>query len=260
MTELRKLVQAMGERLPDSENEPVRFEGATFVPGPENKELYTLNAQDKDRILRSVRNAARQADYVVVHSHSHGITAGSETTPAPAHLREFIKQCLDAGADAFVISGPHIIRGVEVYKGKPIFYSLGNFVMQNETIEPVPSQMFEDLGLETNALAGDYYDARSKPDPKTGFPTTYHPANPAIWESVLPVAVFKGHTVIEIKFYPVDMGFRVPRAHQGTPRLADPVLGKKILDRLVKMSEIYGTRIMIKEGVGVWEGSAAIPK
>jgi len=256
MRELRKLVQAVGGRSPESETEPVRFGGATVVPGRENQELYTLNAQDEDRILRSVRNGAKQADRVIVHSHSHQMAGVSEATPAPAHLRNFIKKVLDAGADAFLVSGPHVLRGVEVYNGKPIFYSLGDFFMHNETIEPVPSQMFEDLGLGTSALAADYYDARSKPDPKTGSPTAYLTANPAVWESVLPVAVFKGHTVTEIKFYPVDLGFSVPRAHQGTPRLADPVLGRKILDRLVKMSEIYGTRIVIKDGVAVWEGNA----
>ena len=260
MADLRKLVQATGGRVPDSETQPVRFGGTTFVQGPENGERATLNALDEDRILRSIGNAARQADRVIVYSHSHDIGRGSETTPAPAHLREFIKKCLDAGADTFVISGPHTMRGVEVYKGKPIFYSLGDFFMQNETIEPVPSDMFETLGLGTNALAADYYDARSKPDPETGFPTAYHPANPAVWESVLPVAVFKGHTVTEMKFYPVDIGFRVPRPHQGTPRLADPVLGQKILERLIRMSEIYGTRIVIKDGVGVWEASATGPQ
>jgi hypothetical protein len=57
-------------------------------------------------------------------------------------------------------------------------------------------------------------------------------------------------------FYPVDIGFRVPRPHQGTPRLADAELGRKILDRFVQMSEIYGTRIVIRDGVGVWEGPA----
>jgi poly-gamma-glutamate synthesis protein (capsule biosynthesis protein) len=128
--------------------------------------------------------------------------------------------------------------------------------MQNETIEPVPSQMFEDQGLGTTALAADYYDSRSKPDPTTGFPTAYHPANSAVWETALPIAVFKGDTVTQITFYPVDLGFRVPRPHQGTPRLADAALGQKILERLVKMSAIYGTRIVIKDGVGVWAAAA----
>jgi len=251
MADLRKLVQATGGRVPESETQPVRFGGATFVQGPENGTRGTVNDLDEDRILRSVRNGARQADHVIVYSHSHDI--GSDTRPAAEHLRAFIKKCLDAGADAFVISGPHTMRGVEIYDGKPIFYSLGDFFMQNETIEPVPTDMIEPEGLGIEALAADYYDARSKPDPVTGFPTAYHPANPAVWESVVPVATFEGHKVTRITFYPVDMGFRVPRPHQGTPRLADPVLGRKILEGLARMSEIYGTRIVIRDGVGVWE-------
>ncbi len=253
MADLRKLVVATGGTVPDSETRPVRFGGATFVQGPENGTRGRVNAVDEDRILRSVRNGARQADHVILYSHSHDI--GREDAPAPAHLREFIKKCLDAGADAFVASGPHTLRGMEIYEGKPIFYSLGDLFMQNETIEPVPTDMIEVEGLGIEALAADYYDSRSKPDPVTGFPTAYHPANPAVWESVVPVATFEGHRVTRIVFYPVDMGFRVPRPHQGTPRLAEPELGRKILERFARMSEIYGTRIEIRDGVGVWEAS-----
>ena len=74
----------------------------------------------------------------------------------------------------------------------------------------------------------------------TGFPTAYHPANPAVWESVVPVVTFEGHKATRIVFYPVDIGFRVARPHQGTPRLADPELGRKILEGFSRMSEMYG--------------------
>jgi poly-gamma-glutamate synthesis protein (capsule biosynthesis protein) len=142
--------------------------------------------------------------------------------------------------------------GVEIYKGKPIFYSLGNFFMQNETIEPMPDDMYESFGLGSNALAGDFYDARAKLDPKTGLPTSYYPAQADIWESAVVVPVFQGHKVVEIKLHPVDMGFRMPRSRQGTPRLADTAMAKKIIDRLAKMSEQYGTTIVFKDGIGVW--------
>ena len=269
MAELRKFVKTVGAgggsgregagagKGGDAENRPIRFESTLFVPGPENKEIYTVNAIDEERILRAIRNAARQADHVVVFSHSHDLAGASEEAPAPAHLREFIKKALDAGADTFLSSGPHILRGIEIYQGKPIFYSLGDFFMQNETIEPVPTDMFESVGLGPTALANDFYNARSKPDPATGFPTAYHPANPAVWESVVAVSEFKGRAVTAIKFYPVDLGFRVPRPHQGTPRLAEPELGRKILERLAKMSDIYGTKISLENGIGVWRAPGA---
>lgn len=251
MADLRRLVVATGGSVPESETAPVRFGGATFVQGPENGTRGSVNALDEDRILRSVRNGARQADHVIVYSHSHDI--GRDDAPAAEHLRSFIKKCLDAGADAFIVSGTHTLRGLEIYDGKPIFYSLGDFFMQNETIEPVPTDMIETQGLGVEALAADYYLARAQPDPVTGFPTRYHPANPAAWESVVPVVTFEGHEAKRIVFYPVDMGFRVTPAHQGTPRLADPELGRTILERFARMSEIYGTKIEIRDGVGVWE-------
>jgi hypothetical protein len=44
------------------------------------------------------------------------------------NLRRWARAMLDAGADAVVGHGPHVLRGVEFYNGKPIFYSLGNFL------------------------------------------------------------------------------------------------------------------------------------
>jgi hypothetical protein len=43
-------------------------------------------------------------------------------------LRRWARRVIDAGADAVVGHGPHVLRGVEFYRGRPVFYSLGNFV------------------------------------------------------------------------------------------------------------------------------------
>lgn len=43
-------------------------------------------------------------------------------------LRRFARAVIDAGADAVVGHGPHVLRGIEFYNGRPIAYSLGNFV------------------------------------------------------------------------------------------------------------------------------------
>ena len=124
--------------------------------------------------------------------------------------------------------------------------------MQNETIEPLPDDIYETVGLGKDALAGDFYTARAKPDPKTGLSTSYYTAQADIWESIVAVPVFQGHKVVEIKLYPVDMGFGLPRPQQGTPRLAEPAMARKIIDRMAKMSEQYGTSITFKNGLGIW--------
>jgi poly-gamma-glutamate capsule biosynthesis protein CapA/YwtB (metallophosphatase superfamily) len=41
---------------------------------------------------------------------------------------------IDAGAAVVTASGPHVLRGIEIYNGKPILYGLGNFIFENETL------------------------------------------------------------------------------------------------------------------------------
>ena len=83
-----------------------------------------------------IAEAARRSDYVVVAMHAGG--EGADQTHVPQGTEEafgedrgdsraFAHAAIDAGADLVVGSGPHVIRGVERYKGRPIAYSLGNF-------------------------------------------------------------------------------------------------------------------------------------
>jgi poly-gamma-glutamate synthesis protein (capsule biosynthesis protein) len=63
-------------------------------------------------------------DAVFVHG-------GTEWSSAPdASTRALFHALVDAGADAVFGSHPHVVQAVEQYKGKPIFWSLGNFVFQ----------------------------------------------------------------------------------------------------------------------------------
>ncbi len=53
---------------------------------------------------------------------------GDEYKTQNIYQREFAHTLIDNGVDTIIGSHPHIIQGIEVYKGKPIFYSLGNFI------------------------------------------------------------------------------------------------------------------------------------
>src|SRR3989442_1195507 len=87
MAELRRLVTALGGRLPEKEDAAVvRFLGNTFLLGRESKVIERVNAIDEDRILRSIRHAARQADFVIVTSDSH--EPSNEAPEPPAFLVE----------------------------------------------------------------------------------------------------------------------------------------------------------------------------
>ena len=72
------------------------------------------------------------ADAVVVSQHG-----GVEYLDRPApRTRAFAHASIDAGADAFLGHHPHVIQGVEMRRGRPIFYSLGNFVMATSDEHP----------------------------------------------------------------------------------------------------------------------------
>lgn len=80
--------------------------------------------------LDRVREARRDCDYLFVYPH-----AGVEDIDVPIpEWRNVYRQFIDAGADAVVASHPHIIQGCECYKGRFIYYSLGNFFFERENM------------------------------------------------------------------------------------------------------------------------------
>jgi Bacterial capsule synthesis protein PGA_cap len=96
----------------------------------------TASLLDLDGARRLVERAARSADIVVcaMHAGAEGTAAlhltGAEETYAGEDRGDperFARAAVDAGADLVLGSGPHVLRGMEVYRGRLIAYSLGNF-------------------------------------------------------------------------------------------------------------------------------------
>ena len=92
---------------------------------------YVMNTRDLQDNLRSIKNGKEYADFMIatIHAHQGDSILQSflfEDHP-PDFLVELAHQAIDNGADAFVGHGPHVLRGIEIYKGKPIFYDLGEF-------------------------------------------------------------------------------------------------------------------------------------
>lgn len=238
---LRRLREQLGLRGADAPDR-VGFLGNTFVAGDRPGVTTTPHPGDVAEIAAAVKDAKRQANWVIVSSHSH---EGAETREVPAQfVVEFAHAVIDAGADVFVAHGPHVLRGVEIYKGKPIFYSLGNFIFQNETVELQPADNYEGQELSYTALPSEFYDARERAS-GGGWP-----ADPMYWEAVVAVPTFRGGQLTEILLHPVTLGHGLPRPQRGRPMLAGPELGRKIIGDLQRMSEPFGTRIEFVDGVG----------
>jgi poly-gamma-glutamate capsule biosynthesis protein CapA/YwtB (metallophosphatase superfamily) len=75
-------------------------------------------------IKEDIRRVRGDVDYVILSFH-WSVENSQDTRPED---RAFARQMIDAGADIILGHHPHVPRGFEIYNGKPIFYSLGNFI------------------------------------------------------------------------------------------------------------------------------------
>lgn len=248
LEQLRAMQAEMTGREP-VKGDTINFLGRRFVAGDRNEVRTEPNKQDVEEIAAVVRNATRLADYTFVTIHAH---EGGANRAVPAQfLVAFARAMVDAGADIFVGHGPHVLRGVEMYKGKPILYSLGDFIFENETVLRLPSENYEPYDMGPDAGVGDFNDRRFDND-KSGFP-----ADREIWEAVVAMPRWQGKRLVELALHPISLGFGTSRTERGRPVLADAAAGKKILDDMIQRSAGLGTRVSVRNGVGYVEVSGA---
>ncbi len=154
------------------------------------------------------------------------------------------KGVIDNGADVFIGHGPHRDRGIEIYQGKPIFYGIGNLILQNDSIRWAPYEVMHRLGLGYEHTPADFYEARTK----TGFNSGVER-----WETVVVTCEWEKKQIKEIRLYPIDLGGGLPRSVNGRPILAPEgsEVNQRVLRRFQDMSAPYGTKVAIESGVGI---------
>jgi poly-gamma-glutamate synthesis protein (capsule biosynthesis protein) len=190
------------------------------------------NEEDAQRILQSIREARKRADLVIVYQHNHVFdkpfgTIMREELPErlgpPDWLKRWTHAEVDAGADIIVMHGAPLLHGVEIYRGRPIFYDLGNFFFQ------VPPTM---ISLD----------------------------EPICWESVVAYVEFEGRNLRSIQFRPIAQNkigqgqadTQDPHANnlflqtRGLPTPAKDEQARYILERLADLSRPFGTTIVVK--------------
>ncbi|QAY60294.1 CapA family protein [Microbacterium protaetiae] len=114
-------------------------------------EIHTFCEPGSLRQFRADVTAAGQAhDIVIVALHK-----GLVHTPAMLadYEREVAHAAVDAGADAVIAHHAHILHGVEVYQGRPIFHGLGNFVTVTDALTPVHASTAEAHAWAARRLA-----------------------------------------------------------------------------------------------------------
>jgi poly-gamma-glutamate synthesis protein (capsule biosynthesis protein) len=212
------------------------IEGVNFAPA-DHPHIHTgILGRDTDALVKSVREAARQADLVFVGLHCHEGTDGRWNSDLPAEfLQPLCHGLIDAGAHGVLAHGPHMLRGMELYRNRPICYSLGNFIFTLETISSFPVELYEHQEMPLDSTTADLYDR-----------VTGYQAQRKFWESVVVEFKFDDGEFTGSRIRPITMGNDLPRSQRGCPVLAEPGDGERILTRLDEMSQPYQTRIRHK--------------
>jgi len=228
-----------------------RFFENRFKLGKDYSMETYCNKEDLTGIEKWIRSARLTSEWPIYGVHCHESGAGGEQqssgtrTAPPDFLREFAHFCIDQGCAMFFAHGPHFLRGIEIYKGKPIFYSLGNFIFQNETVQWVPDPAYKGLKLSYNHAAGDWGYARSDGG-RFGFA-----AHRAFYRSAVAVCRYTGGSLKEVRLYPIDLGFGEPMGQRGRPVMAQGQVAHEILGWMQDVSKPFGTRIAVEGDVGV---------
>ena len=223
-----------------------------FERGAEFSVTQRPNQRDVDEILAQIRQANRQADWTIASLHAHeGESGRFNDETVPQFLETFAHECVNAGANIFFGHGPHLLRGIEIYDGAPIFYSLGNFIMQNETVTKLPAEIYEEYDLDPlHAQPAELFDARifDEDGTRTGFLRDRR-----FWETVVPVCRLDDGRIESIELYPAALGHRRSRPQRGYPALASDETAERIIADLQSLSAPYGTQIDREEERGIIE-------
>ena len=220
-----------------SDENDLRMPGARIRRGSQTAVEFRAIPEDLAAVVEQIRHARSQADVVVLAVHSH---EPSNRSQSPADLVTVLaRAAIDAGATIVIGHGPHQLRGIEIYKQRPIVYSLGNFIFHNQPGAEV-ADLF-DSGVELFQRAAGLETK----------PATLAYDDDVWWESVIAVAEVDRGVPIRLRLYPIDLGVAASKRARGAPRMADPATAARILERLQALSAGFGTAIQIKAGVGV---------
>jgi poly-gamma-glutamate synthesis protein (capsule biosynthesis protein) len=243
---VRELATALaGPRspAPAPEATEIVFGGQIYRLSDSSGVSYEMDLYDHAGLLEAVREAKAASDLTVFTIHAHESPTGmDDDTPAPPDfLIRLFHDCVDAGADVILGGGPHSLRGVEIYKGKPIFYGMGVFFIKGEikALQETAFRVFPD-------------STGHAPPPRPAERSVRPGGNPASWyDGVVAVTDFEDGRATTVRLYPIDVGNTYDPERRGNPHLADPEVARRILENLQRDSAPFGTVIEIEGSVGV---------
>ncbi len=180
--------------------------GLMMEPGAPIKIESFAEPADVEVLVEAIRKLKQQVDVTIVSMH-WGYGRG---TPLAAYQRPLARQIVEAGADMILGNHAHSPTAIELIDGKPVIYSLGNNIAQQDRVDATPRQLeiFEDI------------------DP---------------WSVIAEIDIGR-HGVRKITLVPTEC------QPDGLPVITrDAALAQTTLDRIARLSSRYGTDIRIED-------------
>jgi poly-gamma-glutamate synthesis protein (capsule biosynthesis protein) len=234
-----------GEQDTDSE---FHFMGRKFALADRFDFTTAPYQVDLERNYRWIREARRQAEFVVVAFHDQGARRPTEEE----YTRIFAYGAIDAGADIYVNTGCRH-GGIEIYKGKLILHGLPAFFIQNEQVRQVPNQMMARFGLRPDeSTPADFLDARDRGEGHGANIMSSFRNTDFRGSAVHTVRYDENRNLKEVRIYPLTKISTGPRSQLGRPQWdPDTEEAQQVLARAMERSKRFGTKIEPKDGFGI---------
>jgi poly-gamma-glutamate synthesis protein (capsule biosynthesis protein) len=133
---------------------------------------------EDEQVIADIKAARQQyhADIVIPFMH----WGWENEMTANKRQRELARIMIDAGADAVIGGHPHVIQDTETYKGKPIIYSIGNFMI--DAVDNEAQTLGWAIRLHIDQYGVKAWDTRMAKLNKEGIPSPIPEANSACWD------------------------------------------------------------------------------
>lgn len=217
---LNLLMDNQPDDEPLLETEELGIGRAIFRNSDRFKRTVRIDKDDLEANLRAVRIAADAGELVIAYLHHHHWS--SDWLQSPDWISAFARQFIDAGAAVFVSHGVPVLLPIEVYRGRPIFHSLGNFIFHTKS----------EVSLWKHR---------------------------EVWESVVANCTFGAdNRLTSLTLHPLivggEEGLQDERIENRlVPHPAIGASAERILSRVARSSADYGSRIEIIDGLGQFD-------
>ena len=227
--------------VPSDDEDSVELLGRTYVLGDGPGEYrYEMHNGDRLAQILAVRGAKQYSDYSIfsmhIHENRYAYQAYSNDHYPPDYVTELAREMVDNGLDLFHGHGNHTMQGIEIYKGRPIFYNLGN--------------------LSVDRFGAGSNDGRPNSGPMTyieNYELSEHWLQGDINLMAYTAEVdYTDGVATQVRIHPVDLGIGKDRpwSRMNIPMTASPERAQMILELVQEYSEPFGTEIRIEDGIG----------